>query len=236
MHKFTTFIIKNIELHTDVMILNIFPIEGNIFNFRPGQYAMLAIFDKNGKVWQSRPFSICSSPTNRNYLQFAIRIGGEFTKELATLKKGDTIGVSPPQGFFTFNENKMKKTVFLAGGVGITPFMSALRYVSEKRLQNKITLLYSNRTKDSITFLEELKQIQKQNKNINIIFILTDDTPGGWTGEQGRINDRMIKKYCNPFDEKYFLLCGPSSFMESISTLLKQNGVQDEYINRERFK
>lgn len=236
MHEFTTFIIEDIKLNTGIAILNIFPNEGDIFNFRSGQYVMLVIFDENGKVWQSRPFSICSSPTNKNYLQFAIKIEGEFTKKLATLKQGDTIGVSLPHGFFTFNEDRMEETVFLAGGIGITPFMSALRYVSERKLQNKITVLYSNSTKESIIFFEELKQIQEENKNIKIIFTITNDIPYDWINEQGRINDRMIKKYCTPFEERYFSLCGPLGFMESILILLKQNGVQGGYIDMERFK
>lgn len=235
MYKFIAFTIQNIKLNADVVILNLSPIEGDIFDFKPGQYAMLAIFDKNGKVWQSRPFSICSSPTNRDYLQFAIRIEGEFTKRLAALKNGDTVGVSLPQGFFTFNEHKMETTIFLAGGIGITPFMSTLRYVSDKSLQNKITLLYSNKTEESIIFLEELKQIQKENKNIKMIFTLTDNISNIWTGERGMIDNEMIVKYCHPFEEKFFSLCGPLGFMKAISTLLKQNGVKDEYLNMERF-
>jgi len=229
------YIISEINLEKDIVILNVVPKNGTIPKFKPGQYVMLSIYKGDGEVWQSRAFSICSSPDDTKYLQFAIRIHGEFTKRISILKKGDMLGVSIPQGFFTFNEARMKKIVFIAGGIGITPFMSALRYVTSKGLKNEITLLYSNRTKDGIIFFEELKQIQKENKNVKIIYTLTDTVPADWNYESGFIDYDMIKRYCSPFDGKYFSLCGPPRFMESISSQLKESGVENSYINIERF-
>ncbi len=233
-----TYTVDKIETKNDIILLDAVPKEGEVFDFKPGQYVMLALYDKNDakkEIWQQRPFSIYSSPLNKKLLQFAIKIQGEFTQKVANLKKGDTVGISNPTGFFTFNEKRMRDTVFLAGGIGITPFMSAIRYVSEKNLPNKITLLYSNKTEADIVFFEELKTISRKHKNIQVIFILTKDTPTLWEGEKERIDKTMIEKYCSPFQEKYFSLCGPEIFMESLSTQLEEIGVEKNRIDMERF-
>lgn len=227
--------ISNTEKIGDVVVLNITPKEGSVFDFKPGQFVMIGIYDKDGNIWQRRPFSICSSPLNKKYLQLAIKVYGEFTQKIATLKKDDEVEISIPSGFFVFNENRMKETVFLAGGIGITPFISAIRYVSEKNLPNKIILLYSNKMKKDIIFFEELKSISQKHKNIQVFFILTNETPEHMKYESGRIDENMLKKYCSPFTEKYFSLCGPPMFMEAIITQLKKNEVQTDHIDTERF-
>ncbi len=236
MNKTFTYKINKIEKTHDVVLLNIVPERGEIFDFKPGQFVILAIYDKKGNVWQQRPFSICSSTLNKEYLQLAIKVHSEFTKKITTLKIKDSVGVSGPYGFFTFNETKMKDIVFLAGGIGITPFMSAIRYVCEKKLSNKLTLLYSNKTKEDIVFFEELKSISQEYKNIQTIFVLTDDAPRLWEHEKGRIDKIMLNKYCSPFKEKHFLLCGPLGFMESLTAYLEAKDVSKNYIEMERFK
>lgn len=235
MKNFFKYKVSEVRVRNNIVVIDITPKEGVVFNFRPGQFIMLGIYDKKGNVWQQRPFSICSSPLNKKYLQLAIRVSGEFTKKVATLKKSDYVSVTGPSGFFTFNENKMSDVVFLAGGIGITPFLSAIRYISEKELKNKVTLLYSNRTKEDIIFFEELKSISQMHKNIKIIFILTDGMSEHWQYETKMIDEDMLKKYCYPFKEKYFSLCGPLGFMESMTTQLEKNGVSKDHIDMERF-
>lgn len=236
MNKIFKYKIKNIKKNNDVVLLDIAPQRGEIFNFKSGQYVMLALYNEKGDVWQKRPFSICSSPLNKKYFQLAIKIYGEFTQKVATLKKGDAVGVSDPQGFFVFNETRMKDVVFIAGGIGITPFRSAILYAFEKKLSNKLTLFYSNKTKQDIIFFEELKLISKKYKNFRVFFVLTNDTPQSWEYEKGRIDKTMLKKYCYPFEEKYFSLCGPSGFMDAMTEQLKEEGVLNDHIEMERFK
>ncbi len=236
MNETLTYIIKKIEKKQDVVILNLTPKEGSVFDFKPGQYVMLAIYGKKGNIWQQRSFSLCSSPLNKKFIQLAVKIYGEFTQKVATLKEGDSVGISGPYGFFVFNEKKMKETILLAGGIGITPFMSIIRYISEAKLTNKILLFYSNRKKEDITFFEELKFISQRHKNIQVIFSLTKNNSQFWEYEKGRIDEEMIKKYCPLFQGKYFSLCGPLQFMESILSQLEKDGVSKDYIEMERFK
>ncbi len=236
MNETSTYVINRIEKNHNIVVLNITPKEGDIFDFKPGQFVMLAIYNKKENIWRQRPFSICSSPLNKKYLQLAIKVYGEFTQKIAILKKGDHVGISGPYGFFTFNESKMKKVVFIAGGIGITPFISAIRYVSEKELPNEITLLYSNKTGKDVIFLKELKSISRKCKNIQVIFILTNDNSARFKYEKGRIDKAMIEKYCLSHREKLFSLCGPLKFMKSMMSYLEEIEVSEDHIKMERFK
>lgn len=229
------YIVKRIKQINGVVFLDLVPKQGDVFNFSPGQFAMVALYDENGAVWKQRPFSICSPPTSKNHLQFAIKIFGEFTHKIASLEEGDKLGVAGPYGFFIFDETKMKNVVFLAGGIGITPFVSMIRYASEKNLTNKILLFCSIKTKDDIVCLEELESFSRQNKNFRVVFTLTSDIPNNWLYEKGRIDEEMLKKYCPSFADKYFFLCGPSGFMTAMKEYLIKNGVQENLIITENF-
>ncbi len=232
-YKYT---VGRIEKNRDVVFLDIFPKEGEVFDFKAGQFIMLALYDEDGEVYDKRPFSICSSPLNKKFIQLAIKIEGEFTNKVATLKEGDFVGVVGPSGFFVFNETRMKDVVFFAGGIGVAPFVSAIRYISDKKLENNVILFYSNKTKEDIAFFDELKLISKELKNIQVVFTISDDISESWGYEKGRIDEDMIKKYSPDFVGKYFSLCGPISFMNAMIAILKKNGVADEHIDMERFK
>jgi len=236
MNEIFRYKINNIKKSHHVVILDIVPEKGDIFDFKSGQFIMLTLYDEKGAVWQEHPFSICSSPLNKKYLQLAIKVYGNFTQKVATLKKNDRIGISGPFGIFTFDETKMKDIVFIAGGIGITPFISIIRYIFQKKFPNKLKLLYSNKSKKDITFFRELKSISRKDKNIKLIFTLTRKIPYFWRNERGRINEMMLKKYCPSFENKYFFLCGPLDFMESITKQLIKNGVPENHIKTERFK
>ncbi len=226
------YIVIKSKYSNNVVILELQPKTGTIFTFRPGQYTMLSL-ENVDNIKQPRPFSISSSPTNKKLIQLAIKVHGDFTQKVSKLKIGDTVTLSKPNGFFTFNEEN-KKVVFLAGGIGITPFMSAIRYVSEKNLKNKITLIYSNKTKKDIVFLNDLEEISKKYTNIQTIFTLTDTNSEKYENE--RIDIEMIKKYTQLNNDTLFSLCGPIAFMESIKQQLLDAGVKNDNIDMERFK
>ena len=227
---------KKFYLARNIIGLDLIPQDGEIFGFKPGQFVMLALYDKQGKIWQQRAFSICSSPANKDYIQLGIKIQGLFTQKLDKLKKGDKVGISGPYGFFVFDEKIMKDVVFLAGGIGVTPFISAIRYANDKDLDNQLILIYSNKTRQDTAFYDELNQVAKENKNFKVIFTLTQEEPEVWKGEKGRINAEMLKKYCSPLKNKYFLFCGPAGFLKAIDTCLLDIGVSKDYIKKEGWE
>ncbi len=221
----------------NVIILNITPTSGEIFDYIPGQYAMISPYDKNGLQMSSRPFSIASSPTQKNYLQFGIKVTGKFTKRLSELKIGDKISVYGPYGEFTYNEKKYPDSVFIAGGIGITPFINSIRYSNEKQSLQNITLLYSSRKIETATFKNELEDISEKNKNLKTIFSITDEniaSPKENT-ENRRIDTEMLLKYSKPIKNKTFFICGPEKFMEAMENKLLSIGVKSKNIKYEIF-
>lgn len=103
---------------------------GEAFTFVPGQYAALT-FTRFGRRVPVRCFSIASSAHTPGTIQFGIKIKGKFTQALSTLKVGDTVDVAGPYGSFTLAGKPDKPTLLLAGGIGITPFMSMIRYMRQ---------------------------------------------------------------------------------------------------------
>ncbi|MBL7054085.1 FAD-dependent oxidoreductase [Patescibacteria group bacterium] len=223
------------NLTSDIVKLKIVLKNKDILDFRPGQFIMLGLYDKLGNIWQKRAFSICSSPLNKEYIELVIKIGGSFTQKINKLKTGDKVVVFGPFGEFVFEENRMNNVVLLAGGIGATPFMSIIRYCSQKKLNNKLFLIYSNKIKQNIVFYKELKAIIKKNKNFKVVFSLTSKVPFFWQGEKKRIDKQMIKKYCFPFKNKYFFLCGPKRFIKLTIACLLELGISEDYIKTEKW-
>ncbi|MCX8202233.1 MAG: FAD-dependent oxidoreductase [Candidatus Micrarchaeota archaeon] len=222
----------------DVVTLRLVPLDPFNMDFKPGQFVNLYV-QREGEPLLARPYSIASSPTNKDYLELTIKIieGGRFTPRVASLKIGDVVKIGGPFGkFFFLDEEKMKDVVLIGGGCGITPFISIIRYVSEKGLDVNITYFYSARTMDSILYRNELESIAKKNKNIKIIFTCTREGSSSWNGERGRINLDMIKKYVDIRDDKkYYMLCGPPEMIKSLVEQLKSAGINEEKIIHESW-
>src|ERR1019366_1337257 len=115
--------------------------------FQPGQYAAIS-YEINGRKAATRCFSIVSSPTEQDILQFGIRIRGHYTTALTGIKQGDKVSVAGPFGGFVFDVSSDKQSIFMAGGIGITPFIRIMRYNAKLNSDNNITLLYSCATQD----------------------------------------------------------------------------------------
>ncbi len=206
--------------------------------FQPGQYAAIS-FQKRGRASVTRCFSIVSSPTDQHILQFSMRIHGRFTTALSNLQKGDTVDVTGPFGGFVFDVSNDKKAVFMAGGIGITPFMSILRYLSTLQAANEVTLLYSCATQDDIPFKDELLTLEKNHPNIKVIFVIgkgpVDKLPLGQVSS-GYITLELLDKVTGKnYKNIRFFICGPPMFMKPMSNLLGKQGTPTSNIMTEAF-
>jgi glycine betaine catabolism B len=186
------------------------------FTFIAGQYCLIGMpgtFDD-----EMRPFTLAESP-DQPFLSFTIKRMGAFTTGLHALKAGDILALSGPQGTeLNFDESMKEDIVFIAGGSGITPFMSALRFVRGRGLRKRLVLLYSNRTREDIIFYQELQAMN--GKVATIIHTLTNGVPDGWPGESGYISQEIIAKYIPGPADWLWYLCGPPPMIASVEKIL----------------
>ena len=202
------------------------------FDCKPGQYMMMAI--GSGDDENTRPLSIASSPTE-TFLLFSVKVSqSTFKQKFNSLKVGDKVGLKGPMGIFVLKEDA-KEIVFLGGGVGITPFRNMIKYAGDKKLPIKLTLLYSNRTPADICYKDEWNVFEKQNPNLKVINTITDVSDASWKGMTGRIDEKMIKEFCNDVQDSLFYICGPPGMVEGLSQLLKTMNVPQQNVKIEKF-
>jgi ferredoxin-NADP reductase/nitrite reductase/ring-hydroxylating ferredoxin subunit len=212
-------------------------------SYTAGQFAFFDI----GQVYNDpkgpiRHFTISSSPTE-NFIMFSTRIrDSPYKKRLSNLEEGTKVKIRGPEGQFVLHEDDYSKpAVFLSGGIGVTPFRSMIKYATDKQLPLKIVMFDSNRNRNNILFKEEFDDWATVNKNLEIIYTISDDERGqsssaanDWKGEHGRIDKAMILKYLdtNMLNNSIFYICGPPSMLKAMQSLLQD----DLEIPKERIK
>lgn len=230
------YIVSNIQRHGNYVVVNLQPSsEDGRLRFFPGQYA--AISFRRGSKWSpARCFSMTNSPS-ANELQFATRVEGRFTKQLANLQRGDTVNVQGPFGNFVIDPSFDRRIVMLAGGIGITPFMSMLRHASEIQLESPITLLYACRRADDIPFYDEIQALAHNNPRLRVFFLVAE----GFSDQSKnifarRIDDDLLSKVTGEnFGAYSFFLCGPKGFTDNVEQLLQARDVDEDHLITESF-
>jgi ferredoxin-NADP reductase/nitrite reductase/ring-hydroxylating ferredoxin subunit len=218
---------------TDVMSLKFSkqdPERKKELDYISGQYAFFDIGgvfnDPEGPL---RHFTIASSSTE-NFIMISTRIRDTpYKKRLSSLEEKRTkVKVRGPMGKFILHEDHSKPAVFLSGGIGVTPFRSMIKYVTDKQLPIKIVMFDSNRDENNILYKNEFDEYLKINKNLKIIYAITGEGGqpplGHWEGEIGRIDKPMITKYVNEDDlnKSIFYICGPPAMLNAIQNILNE--------------
>lgn len=189
----------------------------------------------------TRHFTICSSPTEGKTLRLTTRIRPEsgYKKTLDELPLGSEIEGEGPNGTFILNDNDLGPHVFLAGGIGITPFRCMLKYVADKKLSHQIHLIYSNSIPEEITFRKEFEQLVLTYPNIKISMTITkpEESKEKWTGLTGRIDENLIKKLVTSdySSSALFWLCGPPPMVDAVRDILGKVGVTSNRLRAEKF-
>ncbi len=204
--------------------------------FRAGQYIGLTV-EING-VRTSRPFSIASSPNQLSFYELGIRIkeGGFVSPFLVeNLKVGDVLEASEPLGNLFYNPLfHGKDLVFIAGGSGITPFISMLKDISEKDIPLNIWLIFGCVTEKDILFRVELDEIQKRRPNVHVRYILSEPE-ANWKGECGFISRDKILNEIGAIEKKYFYVVGNQAMYQFVREELTTLGISQHRIYYEAF-
>jgi len=188
-------------------------------DFKPGQFFIITIKIKGQEA--SKHFSFSNSPTEHGYIEFTKRLtGSEFSQALDQLKAGDWARIKMPYGYFTF-EGEYEKIACLSSGIGITPIRSLCRNACDKKLAADIVLIYGNRTENDIAFHDDFLQMEKENKNLRVIYTLSRPLDANsWPGRKGRISGDMIRDEIRDFQERVFYICGPPQMVEDLKAIL----------------
>lgn len=201
------------------------------FLFKAGQFCFLRL--NKDKLYARHPFTISSCPIY-DELCFTMKLTGRFTEALSKSKNGEEVIVEGPFGNFTVKDYD-KDLVFIAGGVGITPFRSIIRDKIENNETQNIVLLYSSKTKKDIIYRKQLDNIKKN--WFKKVYILSDNHSFSKANEYeaGYINKEIIRKYIKNINNSLFYICGPEPMKNSIQKSLKELGIKDKDIIIEDF-
>ena len=212
------------------------PAAGALPPFQAGQYVALHV--EVGGVRTSRPFSIASPPNQTGYYDLTVkRVAGGLVSNhlLDTVREGDRFTASGPDGCFVHNPLLHgDQLVFLAGGSGITPFMSMLREMDDCGLARQITLIYGNRSEDDIIFHDELRDLAARSRRL--VYVPVIQAPGpGYTGEKGLLKADLIAAAAGDLKDAMLYLCGPPGMYDFCLAELERLEVPRRRIRQEMF-
>jgi ferredoxin-NADP reductase len=201
-------------------------------DYRAGQYMLVTIRVDGAPA--TKPFTISSSPTERDYLQFTKKLTGHpFSNALDALTPGAWARLDAPHGRFTF-AGEHPKLALLAGGIGITPLRSICRYCADAGIDTDIVLLYGSRTAQDLAFREEFEAMQAAQPSFRVVFTL-EQPPHDWAGAQGFIDAALIRREIPDYAARVFYVCGPPVMIRVMERLLGELVVRDARIRTERF-
>jgi ferredoxin-NADP reductase len=206
------------------------------FTHLPGQFLTVTIAQDRKPV--RRSYTIASSPTQHDYVELTVKHeeGGVASGYLHEhVKEGDQLECSGPSGSFIFTGRECKCILLIGGGVGITPLMSVLRYLTDRSWPGDIYLLYGIHGPRDFIFREELEYLRRRHPNLRVVVTASHPEGTDWTGPTGRISKELIAQSVPDLASRYVHLCGPVSLMEAVKRALVELGVPAERIKSEAF-
>ncbi|MBN2259126.1 MAG: 2Fe-2S iron-sulfur cluster binding domain-containing protein [Clostridiales bacterium] len=233
------YIVEKIEQVTDkIKHLRLKLPKDNEIDFKPGQYIqILSPVYKESDEEVYRAYSIASSATDKNYIELLIGYvpGGKCTTYIHNyLKENDKLTIVGPFGDF-FYHNSDREMILVGIGTGMAPILAILRYMRDNNIQRKGTFYFGARTKEDLFLTEEIDEIAKTLKDIEIVYTLSRPTPEcNWTGPVGRVNDLLDKKLDDCSNLEAYL-CGSPLMIDAVLDVFKKKNFEEQYIFYDKF-
>jgi 3-phenylpropionate/trans-cinnamate dioxygenase ferredoxin reductase subunit len=206
----------------------------NGFTFQPGQFAWITL-DVSPFHMREHPFSMSSSGSQSDRIEFTIKALGDFTREIKHVPPGTRAYLDGPYGVFT--SDRYPDTagfVFIAGGIGITPFMSILTTHAERGDDRPHLLIYAGDRWDDLTFREELEALRDK-LDLQIVFVLRHPHEG-WTGESGYVDEALLERYIPHYrGSRQYFICASPRMMDAVEAGLHHLQVPPTHIHMEHF-
>ena len=209
------------------------------FRYRAGQSLVMTLLNpaETDSMGDTRTFTIASAP-HEPELMIATRMRDTaFKRVLQAAGPGLTVEIDGPQGELVLHDDPARPAVFLAGGIGITPFLAMTRSAQSERLPHRIHLFYANRRPEDAAFLGELQAMAQANPNFRLI--ATMEQPGKsaqrWTGETGYIRREMLERHLAGVANAVYYFAGPPSMTMAMRKMLEAIGIGDQAMRYEEF-
>ena len=209
------------------------------FNFKAGEAIdlILPVHTTNGEQPARHTFSIVSAPHEAR-LTVATRMrNSPYKQAMGSLTVGTGVELDGPFGELGFHDDRQRSAILIAGGIGITPFVSILRQAAMLGSAQSFVLIYSNRRPEDAAFLPELQALEKQMANFQLLATMTQIAPAktAWSGMTGRIAAGMLTSVAAKQAAPLYYLAGPPEFVEATRDLLQGIGIADNDIRSEGF-
>lgn len=209
-----------------------------IMRFKPGQYLEWTLaHEQPDSRGNRRYFTIASAPTEKD-----IRVGikfypaaSSFKKHLQLLNVGDSVMAGQLAGDFLLPKDKKQKLIFIAGGIGITPFRSMIKFLIDRGEKREVVLFYSNRTAEEVVYRDVF--LAAEGMGIKTVYTLTDveKISANWKGEKGYITQQMIQHHVPDYRTRLYYISGPHAMVKSFESTLRAMGLPREQIKVDFF-
>lgn len=212
----------------------------NGFVFKAGQYIDLTLSGSHPQFGPANElthtFTIASSPSDEDLVVTTRMRNSAFKEVLSTFPIGTGARIEGPMGSFCLHNNTARPAIFLAGGIGIAPFLSMISYATEEKLQHSIVLFYANRYLADAAFIDALWKLDRANPRFRFIPTLTRAaTNNGWKGKTGYISSEMLLAYVGAVQGSIYYIAGPPTMVAGTRQMLSEVGVDEDDIRTEEF-
>jgi len=209
------------------------------FRHRAGQSLLMTLVDppQTDSEGDSRTFTIASAPDEPE-LMIATRMRDTaFKRVLKAAPAGTAVRIDGPNGEMVLHDDPARPAVFLAGGIGITPFLSIARDAANRVLPLRLYLFYSNRRPEDAAFLAELQDMGQSNGNFRLIATMTEPQKSAqpWTGERGFIGRELLERHLPGLAGPIYYLAGPPAMTMAMQQMLEGIGVGGDAMRSEEF-
>jgi predicted ferric reductase len=209
------------------------PVGHEGLRFAPGQFAWLKL-GRSPYTIEEHPFSFSSSASEHGRVEFGIKELGDFTRRLGDIPKDTNAYIDGPHGSFSIDIDPAPGYVFLAGGIGISPFMSMLRTMADRRDRRPVLLFYGDKSWDVMAYREEIEELRGR-MDLDVVYVL-EEPHEGWEGETGFIDAEKLRRHMPEEGiERLYFVCGPEPMLVAAEAALADIGVSLESMRSERF-
>lgn len=208
------------------------------FDFLPGQFLQVEVEPTPGSPVK-RSYTIASPPTRTGHVELTVKredLGVVSAYLHDRVEAGALVKVAGPYGAFTFSGADADSIVLIAGGVGVTPIMSVLRYLTDLAWPGQIFFIYSARSTEEMLFREELEHLERRHPNLSVLCTVATRTPGtSWLGPEGMLTRELLQGAVPDLGRRRIHLCGPPPMMAVVKALLQELGVPPQQLHTEAF-